>query len=47
VLLKAFEKPDNYTSQKSKKEVKNHLNITDKYYKKFLLTPQSYEKSKK
>lgn len=44
VLLNAFEKPDDCNSKKDKKEVKKYLEITDVYYKKFLLNLMNYEK---
>jgi hypothetical protein len=43
VLLNAFEKSDNYITNKAKKEVDKHYLITDTYVKKFLKKPNSYE----
>ena len=44
VLLNAFEKPDNYDTNKVRKEIKKHYAITKTYVEKFIKNPNNYEK---
>lgn len=44
VLLNAFEKPDNYETNRDKKLVEKQLMVADTYYKNFKLSPESYER---
>ena len=43
VLLNAFEKPDNYSDKKTKKEINKHYQITNNYQSKFKQNPTLYE----
>lgn len=43
ILLNAFEKPDNYDSQKIKKNIEKILDITAKYRQKYLKNKNLYE----
>lgn len=46
ILLNAFEKPDNYNSQKVKKNIEKILDITATYHQKYLENKNFYEKYK-
>jgi len=43
VLLNAFEKLDNYKTDREKKRIDKHYKLTDEYYNKFKLNPNNYE----
>ncbi|EKD94359.1 MAG: hypothetical protein ACD_26C00096G0002 [uncultured bacterium] len=43
VLLNAFEKPDNYDTDKIRKDVEKYYITTDKYLENFKNNPNSYE----
>jgi len=45
ILLNAFEKPDNYDTNKIKKEIERHYTKTDSFIIKYKNTP-TYEKYK-
>ncbi len=45
VLLNAFEKPDNYKSNREKKKIIKHYNVSQEYLNKFKLN-NNYEKYK-
>lgn len=46
VLLNVFEKPDNYKSNREKKKIIKHYEISQKYLNKFKLNNNNYEEYK-
>lgn len=44
VLLNAFEKPDNYNTDRERKIIEKYYNLTNNYYNKFKLNPKNYER---
>ena len=43
VLLRIFEKPDNYNTKKEKSDIQKESQIAEKYAKKFKNKPTLYE----
>ncbi|MEI7452416.1 MAG: hypothetical protein WCK37_04430 [Candidatus Falkowbacteria bacterium] len=44
VLLNAFEKPDNYTTNKERAAIEKYYETTNDYYRKFINNPNNYER---